>query len=70
MLTSDVIRYFGSVRSVAEKLGIRRGAVYAWGEMVPPLRAAKLSELSGGELPFNPDDYEQWNRRRPENKAS
>lgn len=66
MLTSDVIRHFGGVRSVAAKLGIRRTAVYAWGEMVPPLRAAKLADLSGGVLTFDPDDYEHWNRRRDE----
>lgn len=64
MLTSDVIRHFGSVRAIAETLGIRRAAVYAWGKMVPPLRAAKLAEVSGGALTFNPDDYEHWNRRR------
>ncbi len=62
MLTKDVIAHFGSRAKVADALRLTRAAVYGWGERVPPLRAAKLAEITAGRLRFDPSDYEgYWN---------
>jgi hypothetical protein len=45
MLKSEVVEYFGSHGKVAKALGIKRQAVQAWAENVPPLRAYQLREL-------------------------
>jgi len=62
MRTSDVISHFGSRPKIAEALGLSRAAVYAWDELVPPLQAAKLAELSNGILRFDLSAYSDWNR--------
>lgn len=37
--------------------------MYAWGEFVPPLRAAQIEALKISEnLKFDPDTYSAWNR--------
>ena len=67
MLTRDVIAHFGSHAEVARTLNLTRAAVYAWGERVPPLRAAKLHQLTRGRLRFDPSDYEgYWNSGPPD----
>lgn len=60
MLTKSVIEHFGSRLKVARALGIQKAAVYKWGEMVPPLRAAQLERLTGRKLRFDPDQYADW----------
>lgn len=63
MFTSEAIQHFKTPAAVAEKLGISRQAVSQWGELVPPLSAARLAKLSRGKLKFDPDLYENWNRK-------
>lgn len=46
MKTSEAIQLFGSIRRVAEALGVSVQAVYAWGDLVPPLRAYQLREIA------------------------
>jgi hypothetical protein len=53
MKTCDAIFVFGSVRALAEALGITVQAVYLWGEEVPALRRYQVRELRPGR--FNPD---------------
>lgn len=60
MLTKSVIDHFGTVPGVAAALGIKRAAVYKWGEMVPPLRAAQIEKLTKKKLRFDPDKYADW----------
>ena len=58
MLTRDVLTFFGGSRKkVADALGIKRAAVYGWGDRVPPLRAAQLHRITLGKLRFEPDEY-------------
>lgn len=58
MLKSDALRHFkNNGAEIARKLNIGRAAVCKWGEMVPPLQAAKLQKITRGKLRFNPDHY-------------
>lgn len=50
MKTSEAVARFGSVRSLAQALGLTEQAVYLWGEYPPQLRQYELEELTGGEL--------------------
>ena len=45
MKTQEAISHFGSVRKLAEALGLSVQAIYAWGENVPALRAYELKDL-------------------------
>lgn len=45
MKTQDAIQLFGSVRKLAEALGLSVQAIYAWGDTVPELRAYQLRDL-------------------------
>lgn len=60
MLTSDVIRHFGSKVAVAQAIGISRSAVGQWGDRVPPLSAAKIARATRGKLKFDPAEYDDW----------
>jgi DNA-binding transcriptional regulator YdaS (Cro superfamily) len=62
MLTEDALKVFGTKAAIAEVLACSPSAVSQWGEMVPPLSAAKLAKLSKGKLTFDPDRYEDWNK--------
>jgi len=64
MLKADAIAYYGSPKAVAEALGITERAVYSWGEMVPPLSAARLWKRTRGRLKFDPDLYDGWNKHK------
>ena len=64
MLKSDVIDHFGSGTKVAEALRIGKQAVSAWGERVPPLRAAQIALLTNNKLRFDLEDYKDWNQTR------
>lgn len=67
MKTADVLKYFehpdrnpaGKKASyaVAQKLGISRQAVEAWGELVPKTAAFELDFLTKGALKCNPMTY-------------
>ena len=64
MFTSDAVAAFGSKVAIAEALEISPSAVSQWGELVPPLSAAKLAKRSRGKLKFDPDIYDDWNTRK------
>jgi len=50
MKKADAIRHYGSVRRLADALGITYQAIYQWGEDVPESSAYKLQVLTGGAL--------------------
>lgn len=66
MKVKAAIDYFGSVKAVADRLGISTQAVYFWqkdGNDVVPLRsAAALARESGGDLELGLDDYPTFGR--------
>ena len=39
------MRYFGGVPQLADKLGIKRQAIYQWDGKIPPLRAHEIEKL-------------------------
>lgn len=50
MTTQQAVDYFGSVRSLAQALGITTQAVYAWGEVPPMAVQYELQVKTGGAL--------------------
>jgi hypothetical protein len=58
MKKSAVIQYYGSVKTVADALGISTQAVYGWPERVPERSAARLDRMTHGELAYDPQDYQ------------
>lgn len=50
MRTSDVIKYFGTQKAVADALGIKPPSVSTWGDTVPPLRQLQIEALTEGKL--------------------
>lgn len=48
MKTAEVIKHFGSVAALAAALGVRRQAIYQWGETVPEGRRYEIEVKSGG----------------------
>lgn len=68
MRTEAAISHFGSRSKIAELLDISEQAVHQWGEVVPPLQAARLAKRSAGELPFDPDEYADWYRPKPKRR--
>jgi hypothetical protein len=63
MLTSVVIKHFGSKAKTAKALQIGRAAVQKWKALVPPLRAAEIEILSKRKLRFDPAAYKD--RHKP-----
>jgi len=45
MKTSEAVRRAGSIRKLADLLGLSTQAVYRWGKEVPPLRMYQLREI-------------------------
>lgn len=45
MTKAEAVAAFGSVRKLAEALGITEQAVHQWGEDVPSLRVYQVREL-------------------------
>lgn len=50
MKKQSVIDHFGSVRGVAEALGITVQSVYEWSEEIPIARQFQIELLTKGEL--------------------
>jgi hypothetical protein len=50
MKTSEAVARFGSVRGLAEALGVTEQAIYLWGEYPPALRQYEIEELTRGKL--------------------
>lgn len=59
MLKSEAIKHFGSVRELAEVVGLTRQAVYMWPDEVPEQHKYKLHYLSGGKLPLETPERPQ-----------
>lgn len=45
MTTEQAKEYFGSVRKLAEALGITEQAVHQWGDTVPELRQYQIRDI-------------------------
>lgn len=50
MTLDDAIKQFGSVKEIANTLGISVQAVYKWADEVPPLRVYQLREAADKQL--------------------
>ncbi len=46
MKTEDAIRLFGTVRALADAIGVTEQAIYQWGEDVPELRAYQIAAIA------------------------
>ncbi len=58
MYTRDALKHFdGNRAAIARALGITRGAVSLWGEIVPEGSAYKLESITGGNLKVDPALY-------------
>lgn len=57
MRKADAIGHFGSGQAVAEALGITKGAVSQWGDVVPEGSAYKLQVITGGKLRVDQSMY-------------
>ena len=45
MTKQEAISRFGSIKALADVLGITREAIYQWGDVVPALRAYEIRDL-------------------------
>ena len=72
MKKRELIKYFGSARVAAEKLGITSQAIYLWNDTVPEAQAWRAQHVSDGALTFDwKADYLDKNiRSGPQNKAA
>jgi hypothetical protein len=50
MKKSDVIKHFGTLRAVAQAVGVTEGAVGQWKEDLPIARQAHIEILTSGAL--------------------
>ena len=57
METKKVIDHLGNKGEVADFLKISRQAVHAWSERVPERQAARLDQLTQGQLKYDIQDY-------------
>lgn len=63
MYKSDVLKFFKrpgdrkGVIATANALGVTRGAVSQWDEIIPELTARQLHERTKGKLKFRPELY-------------
>ena len=55
--TATAIEHFGSVKKLADVLGITISAVCQWGARVPEGRAYQIEIRSHRKLKVNPKDY-------------
>jgi hypothetical protein len=59
MKTAAAVKFFGSVKDLAEKLEISDKAIYQWGEDVPEPRNFQIEVLSGGQLKARDDESQR-----------
>ena len=64
MRKAIAVGHFGTQSALARALGIGHAAVSKWGEWVPPLQAARLAQLTGNVLKFDPSQYADWYTRK------
>ena len=63
MLTKDAIAHFGTLKALADALGIKSPSVCNWGDTVPPLRQLQLQQLTLGKLRADADVFEPKRER-------
>ena len=54
MYTADAIAFFKTKAGLAAAAGVKKPTVYAWGELVPEGRAARLERITNGALKYDP----------------
>ena len=59
MQKSDVIAHFGSMAATGRALGLTRGAISNWPELVPRGSAYQVEVVTGGKLKVDPADYDK-----------
>jgi transcriptional repressor of cell division inhibition gene dicB len=57
MLKSDVIKHFGGQGATARALGITKGAVSQWPDIVPRGSAYQVEVITAGKLRVDPAIY-------------
>ena len=57
MLKKTVVKYFGNQLSTAKALGLTRGSVSQWGEVIPEKQALRVEKISNGVLKYDPSFY-------------
>lgn len=57
MRKTDVVSFFGSIPKTAKALGITRGAVWQWDDIIPRGAAYIAQAVSKGKLKVNPAVY-------------
>lgn len=57
MYKVQAVKYFGSQKKMANKLGVSQSAVSQWSSLLNPLRAAQIHLLTGGRLTYDPQNY-------------
>ncbi|HGE8281597.1 TPA: Cro/CI family transcriptional regulator [Serratia marcescens] len=58
MYTADAIAFFKTKAALAAAAGVQKPTVYAWGELVPEGRAARLERITEGALKYDPALYQ------------
>lgn len=57
MYKQDVLDHFGGVVKTAQAVGVTKGTVSAWPELVPELRAIKIEKISRKKLKYDESLY-------------
>jgi len=55
--TKTAIAHFGSAMALAKALGLTKGAVSHWGEVIPEKNALKLERITDGKLVYDESLY-------------
>ena len=63
MLKRDVIEFYGTKAAAARAIGVTRGAVTFWGDVVPARVAIKFAQASKGRLKVDPKFYAGQQKR-------
>lgn len=64
MRKTDVLKHYKTATAVAAALEVSVAAVSQWGDLVPPASAHRLSQLTDGELRFDPRSYRHSSEQR------
>jgi len=70
MLKSVAIAHFGSRVALAKALGVTKGAVSLWGQVIPEGSAYKLESLTKGALRVDPQLYAKTSARTHPNTSA
>ena len=57
MQKQDVLDFFGDQYKAADFIGISRQAVEAWKDKIPERKAARLHQMTQGQLKYDFEDY-------------